>query len=145
MPVDILIQPLDSRWKDSLKPYSKTVRTACQAALAPRKKGELSVILADDRFIQTLNKTYRKKNKPTNVLSFVGEGNHLGDLVLAYETIKREAKAQKKTFKHHTTHLLVHGVLHLLGHDHKHDKDAHVMEQIEIKILKKLNISNPYL
>lgn len=147
VPVDIAIQPVDMRWKTALKPYGKTVTVACEAALASRKvkKGEITVVLADDDFVQELNRQYRGKNKPTNILSFEGEGAHLGDMVLAYETIVREAKEQKKSMKHHTTHLLVHGVLHLLGYDHEQDKQAQTMERLEINILKKLGISNPYL
>jgi probable rRNA maturation factor len=145
--LQIEIQVQDARWRTLLRPYSKTIRMACQAALAARKikKGELTVVLASDAFVRELNKTYRGKNKPTNVLSFTGERDYLGDIVLAYETIAREAKSQDKSFKHHTAHLLVHGVLHLLGFDHEKDKDAEAMEATEIKVLKKLGISNPYL
>jgi probable rRNA maturation factor len=145
--VSIEIQTRAYQWKTLLRPHNKTVRAACEAALAARKikKGELTVVLADDAFLRELNKNYRGKDKPTNVLSFEGEGEYLGDIVLALETIKREAKEQNKRFKDHTTHLLVHGVLHLLGHDHHRKKDAGAMEELEIKILKKLGISNPYL
>src|SRR5689334_13695627 len=135
-----------SQWKTALRPYRKTVEVACEAAMGSKRgTHELSVVLADDKFIHDLNKTFRGKNKPTNVLSFHGEGKHIGDLVLAYETIKREAKEQGKSFKAHATHLLVHGTLHLLGHDHEREKDATEMERLEIKILKKLKVNNPYL
>ncbi len=80
------------------------------------------------------------------MLSFPSdEPGTLGDLILAFETIEREATEQQKTFRDHTAHLLVHGVLHLLGHDHELEKQASAMEQKEIKILKKLGINNPYL
>lgn len=146
---DILIQPLVPEWKAKLRPYCKTVREACLAALAaqPKKgarKGEISVVLADDAFVRELNRTYRGKDKPTNVLSFPS-GEHLGDIVLALETVAREAEQQGKSFKAHAQHLLVHGTLHLLGHDHEQESEAEVMEQLEVKILKKLGVANPYL
>ena len=105
----------------------------------------MTVVLANDAFIRELNKTYRGKNKPTNILSFEGEGEHLGDLILAFETIEREAKEQNKSFKDHVRHLLVHGTLHLLRHDHERAKDAERMEALEIKILESLGVANPYL
>jgi probable rRNA maturation factor len=108
-------------------------------------KSEISIVLADDAFIQDLNKRYRHKDKPTNVLSFPQEDDrHLGDVIFAYETIARESKEQNKSFKDHFMHLIVHGVLHLLGFDHETDKEASEMEKLEIEILKTLGISNPY-
>jgi len=150
MTPDVAIQLQHPGWKKLLRPYCKTVRAACEAALAahpPRKKVmEMAVVLADDAFIRGLNKTYRGKDKATNVLSFpAGEADVLGDLVLAFETVEREAKEQGKNPKHHAVHLLVHGTLHLLGYDHENDKDAAQMEAHEIKILKKLEVDNPYL
>ena len=117
---------------------------------------ELSVLLADNEFIHTLNRKYRGKDKPTNVLSFpqadllvtddaglMGEVA-LGDVVLAIETVEEEARAQAKTFEHHLTHLVVHGVLHLLGYDHESDADAEEMEALEVEILKGMKVTNPY-
>lgn len=145
----IHIQLQHPRWKTRLKPYCKTVREACEAALLSRKKVEITVVLADDTFVQELNKTYRGKDKPTNVLSFPNHDespdNHLGDIVLALETIEREAKEQEKTVRSHAQHLLVHGVLHLCGYDHERQKDAEIMEGLEVKVLKKLGVENPYL
>jgi probable rRNA maturation factor len=124
---------------------------------------ELSVVLTDDREIQQLNLDYRQKDKPTNVLSFEGakpfekvcadlsvQGkNHppvaLGDLVLSYDTILQEAQDQDKQLKDHLTHLIVHGLLHLMGYDHEDDADAEVMEDLEAFILKThFKIANPY-
>lgn len=145
--IDITIQPRHPQWKALLRPYRKTVREACEAALikVPVRKSEMTVVLADDAFIRDLNKTYRGKDKPTNVLSFTGENDYLGDLILSIETIEREAKEQHKSFKDHVRHLLVHGTLHLLGYDHQRKEEAKRMEALEIKILKKLMVSNPYL
>ncbi len=117
------------------------------------QKIELSVVLADDAFVKGLNSQYRGKNKSTNVLSFPSSPatNHqsltteLGDIILAFETIAKEAQEQEKTFRDHAAHLLVHGFLHLLGHDHIDGKEAAIMEDKEVKILKKLGINNPYL
>jgi len=146
------IQPQQLRWKTAIRPYCKTVRTAVEAALmgAKLKAAEVTVVLADDAFIRRLNHQYRGQDKATNVLSFPNDEfsrgqPHLGDLVLALETFEREAKEQGKTLHAHVTHLLVHGTLHLLGHDHEEEGQAEAMEAIEIKILKKLGVANPYL
>lgn len=105
----------------------------------------ISVVLADDAFVQELNKTYRSKNKPTNILSFQSdEEDYLGDLILAYETLEREAQEQHKTLQDHYTHLIVHGLLHLLGYNHEKDNEAKIMENKEISILSALNVKNPY-
>ncbi|MCB1556665.1 MAG: rRNA maturation RNase YbeY [Alphaproteobacteria bacterium] len=118
-------------------------------------QAELSVVLTDDDEIRALNRDYRGKDSPTNVLSFAtGDGDclaappglhPLGDVVLAYETLAREATEQQKTFEAHLSHLLVHGILHLLGHDHIDDDEAAEMETLEIAVLKDLGIANPYL
>jgi probable rRNA maturation factor len=138
-------------WKSRLKPYKKTVQEILDVALSEtnlKNKSEIfevAVVLADDEFVRGLNKEFRGKDKPTNVLSFPNESPELGDIILAIETIEREAKEQGKTFHEHTAHLLVHGFLHLLGYDHEQEKDAEKMERKEIKILKSLGIKNPYL
>ncbi|MCK5284722.1 MAG: rRNA maturation RNase YbeY [Alphaproteobacteria bacterium] len=106
---------------------------------------ELSIVLADNAFIQDLNKNWRDKDNPTNVLSFPQEHPFiLGDVILALETIQKEASEQKKSFNEHLTHLIIHGILHLLGHDHETKKEAKNMEALEIKILTAFNIKNPY-
>lgn len=110
-----------------------------------KKKGQVALVLADDETIRSLNYDFRGKNKPTNVLSFPSdERDELGDVILAYETIAKEANVQGKTLNAHTTHLIVHGTLHLLGFDHENEQDALKMESLEIKILSKLAIENPY-
>ena len=119
---------------------------------------EISVSLADDKTIHALNKKYRGKDTPTNVLSFAaldaGENQPaspvcalpcaLGDIVIAFETAKRESEAMIVPFRDHYTHLLIHGTLHLLGYDHEQENDAKVMERLEISILSSLGIENPY-
>ncbi|MDD3020613.1 MAG: rRNA maturation RNase YbeY [Alphaproteobacteria bacterium] len=116
---------------------------------------EVTVTLTDDSYIQELNRDHRSKDKPTNVLSFpnfehmseipsgIGEAP-IGDIIVAFETVKRESIEQGKTFKDHLSHMIVHGFLHLLGYDHISAPQAEEMEALEVKILKKLDIPNPY-
>ncbi len=118
------------------------------------EQAELTIRLVDINTICALNKQYRQKNKPTNVLSFPSEippelkeqiGIHeLGDIIICHEVIEKEAKTQHKILEDHYAHMIIHGVLHLLGYDHIKQIDADIMEPLEIKILDLLNISNPY-
>jgi probable rRNA maturation factor len=119
---------------------------------------EVSVRLTDDSEMQRLNNDYRGKDKPTNVLSFpmhdagvlarwaeAGETDLLlGDLALGHETVLREAGEKRISVEAHVTHLLVHGTLHLLGHDHLDDPSAEAMEALETRILAGLGIDDPY-
>ena len=101
--------------------------------------------------ITYLNKTYRAKNKSTNVLSFVNDDiskditNNLGDIAICYEYVDKEAKDEGKNLDDHLIHMLVHGLYHILGYDHENNEGASVMEAKEINKLKELNIKNPYL
>ena len=106
----------------------------------------LTVALADDRRVRALNARDRDKDKPTNVLSYPsGERKFLGDIVLARQTVWREAKEQGKTPADHVAHLVVHGTLHLLGHDHETgEAEAEHMEALERRILARLGIDDPY-
>ena len=110
--------------------------------------GTVAVALSSDASVEVLNGQFRGKPKPTNVLSFpAGEGvpeGFIGDVILAAETVRREANEQGVPFAHHVQHLVVHGILHLLGYDHISAADAERMEAIEISILSKLGVSNPY-
>ncbi len=106
---------------------------------------EMSVVFSSDEEVQRLNKTFRHQDKPTNVLSFCSDqGDELGDVILAYETVMQEAERSDIMPLHHVLHLIVHGFLHLLGYDHEEEDDAEQMEKLEIEILKNLNIKNPY-
>lgn len=115
----------------------------------------VSLVLGDDEMVKKLNLDYRKKDSSTNVLSFssldTGENPvqgvpyYLGEIVLSYTTLKNECETQDKEMSDHFSHLVVHGTLHLLGYDHENDKDAEIMENLEIVILKKMGLKNPYL
>jgi probable rRNA maturation factor len=137
---------LDAAWTRALPDAERLVRKAAHAAIG-RAQRSLTVALADDRRVRALNKRDRRKDKATNVLSYPsGEKTFLGDVVLARQTVWREARAQKKTPADHLAHLVVHGTLHLLGHDHETSEvDAERMEALERRILAKLGISDPYL
>jgi probable rRNA maturation factor len=114
---------------------------------------EVSVLLCDDEFIAGLNKQWRDRDAPTNVLSFpagdvagdLAAAPLLGDIIIAYETVAREAAEENKSFQDHFTHLAVHGFLHLLGFDHISDEEAEEMEGLERDILAVLGIDDPYL
>lgn len=111
---------------------------------------ELSVRLVEDHESAELNSSYRGKTGSTNVLSFPFdspvpiEPRLLGDLIICVPVVEKEAREQNKQVDHHWAHMVVHGCLHLLGHDHIEDNDAEAMESLEIKILQALDINNPY-
>jgi probable rRNA maturation factor len=119
------------------------------AAMLSTPRAELAIVLTDDSAIRVLNRAWRGVDAATNVLSFpaprIGGGPALiGDIVMAYETIDREARAEAKPFAHHVAHLAVHGFLHLLGYDHARKKDAEAMEKLERDILRRLGVPDPY-
>jgi probable rRNA maturation factor len=118
-------------------------------------EAELAVMLTDDAGIRTLNGNWRGIDKPTNVLSFPalppsGPGGPddpprmLGDIAIAYQTMRREADDEQKPFDHHLSHLAIHGFLHLIGYDHERNNDAETMETLEQEILAQLGIPDPY-
>jgi len=127
---------------------------ATASGLAFRARVELYVVLTDDTEQQRLNSLFRGQDTPTNVLAFPawepgtrsppGAPLLLGDIVLAFETVVREAAEQAKPFADHLRHLIVHGVLHLLGHDHQTADAASMMESLETVILARLGVSDPY-
>lgn len=129
----------------------RAARTALElAAPSGQAADELSLVLTNDAHQQELNRQWRGRDRPTNVLSFPdgtplpGGGRLLGDVVLALETCRREAREQGKPLADHAVHLVVHGVLHLLGHDHEREDKAEVMEALEVRLLESLGIADPY-
>lgn len=157
----------DARWEAfGLHPLAERAAQAALAGLGLTGAGfQVSLMGCDDARIAVLNADFRGKPQPTNVLSwpsdergaeFVGEApelpapgtaddpESLGDIAIAWETCAAEAEAQAKPMPDHVTHLIVHGVLHLLGYDHVEDEDATLMEALEVRILASLGVSDPY-
>ena len=166
MPINIEILINEPLWKKENRLISAKIKSLIKK-IAPQTELknylnknleiEISVVLSNDEEIKKLNKNYRQKNKPTNVLSFPAVDFKnldksalelgfmpLGDIILSYQTIKNEAISEKKKFDDHLYHLVIHSLLHLLGHDHEEKKEAEIMENLEINLLKKLDIPNPY-
>lgn len=137
---------------DTLPDVEALVRRAIEAVATHEEiEGTVTVVLTDDEEIQLLNRDWRGFDKPTNVLSFPaapvpGDADErpLGDIVLALETVRREATEEGKPLADHVSHLAVHGLLHLLGHDHETDDEAEAMEDLERRILAMLGIADPY-
>ncbi|WP_210036041.1 rRNA maturation RNase YbeY [Methylobacterium sp. PvR107] len=158
MPHEIDLAVEDARWETAIPGLEALVARAVEAglAIAPEKPDgpvAVSVLLTDDAAVQELNRTWRGKDKPTNVLSFPAapQPRHdeaatpLGDVVLAYETLVRESAAQSKPLQNHLAHLLVHGTLHCLGQDHENgEAEADAMEALEVAALATLGIPDPY-
>ena len=148
--VDVVREAGD--WSAVDPDFERVVERAAEAvARCPSAKVrpgmEAVVALADDATVRALNRTYRAKDKPTNVLSFASgdpAGLALGDIVLALETVLAEADALDMAPRAHVQHLVVHGLLHLLGFDHEHDKDATAMERLETEILASIGVADPY-
>ena len=148
--VDVLAEsPLWEKQPQAVPVVERAIAAAAEAIDAPL--GEVVVMLADDETVRSLNRDWRKIDKPTNVLSFPAaktpgiEPVMLGDIVIAYETLTRECEAEDRVFLHHLAHLAVHGFLHLMGYDHQNDSDAEAMEQLETAILARLDMPDPYL
>jgi len=149
-----------ARWTEALPDARALARRAARAALTTEATpggAEASVVLADDDFVRRLNRDYRSQDKPTNVLAFAAAAAEtdrsprppamprlLGDVVVAFETAAREAADQGKALADHLSHLVVHGMLHLLGDDHRTAKMAAAMERREIDILARLGVADPY-
>ncbi|GAB1717673.1 MAG: protein of unknown function UPF0054 [Nitrobacter sp.] len=133
----------------------RAVEAAAEIADTETGDAEIAIMLTDDAGIRTLNANWRGIDKPTNVLSFPalpptgpslpgGPPRMLGDVAIAYETVRREADDERKAFDHHLSHLAIHGFLHLIGYDHETDEEAAEMEGLERKILARLGIPDPY-
>lgn len=141
----VSIQGHGKAWRILLPNALSLIRRAVEK-IEMAEAAECVIQLSDDASVQRLNAQFRGQNKPTNVLSFSSdEPGYLGDIIFARETIEREAMEQGKNLPDHLTHLVVHGVLHLMGHDHLDEAEAEEMEAIEIMVLKSLGIANPYL
>ena len=133
----------------------RAIAAAAETVDADVADAELAVMLTDDSGIRTLNSNWRGIDKPTNVLSFPAlqpDGGRrendaprmLGDIAIAYQTMRGEADDEQKPFDHHLSHLAIHGFLHLIGYDHENDDDAEAMEGLEREILAQLGIPDPY-
>jgi probable rRNA maturation factor len=145
----ILVVVDDPGWRKFRGLVPRLERAAASAAKAAGFRGNyaMTVLLSSDRRLKALNRHFRGKNKPTNVLSFPASSNkekYFGDVALALGVTRREAKASGKRVADHATHLVAHGVLHLAGYDHVRARDAKVMEALEVAILERLGIANPY-
>ncbi len=143
--------------------FKKWVSTVLEYSLLSSSRGlsagstplgiELTIRITNTSEIQQLNRQYRKKDKPTNVLSFPSEipedfllnSHYLGDIVICASVVRKEAKKQGKELMAHWAHMTLHGILHLLGYDHENDRDAAVMEKMEVDLLAKLGYPNPYV
>jgi probable rRNA maturation factor len=156
--VDVAYEAWSTRVKDVEDRCCLVAAVALGAAAAnvdlPAARLEVSILLTDDTQIQALNREYRQQDKPTNVLSFAALDEDsplppdgpilLGDVIVAYQTTEREAREEGKSFADHLSHLVVHGVLHLLGYDHIEDDEAEEMESLERSILGALGVPDPY-
>lgn len=151
--IDLIIE--DDRWNAALPDAAALIQSAVEAAFSGANFDEIvsvSVLLADDARIKTLNSTFRGRDKPTNVLSFPaqetpafpGEPKVLGDIALAFETMQSEADVGNRPLRNHFLHLIVHASLHLIGYTHESDEEAEHMEALEIAILAGLDVPNPY-
>ena len=155
--IDVRIET--GNWEDVLSDWDNVCKQSAKAVLENQwvkdTPAEVSIVLADDVFVQLLNKQYRGEDRPTNVLSFPAGGilispnlqTHLGDIVLGLETCLQETReyCTDSAFSDHICHLVVHGVLHLLGYDHEIETEANTMGYLETLILEDLGVTDPYV
>ena len=148
---EISVQLRHHGWNDDIENLEQRCRvTALRVLESKQSPAELSLVLADDDFVRGLNRQFRDQDRATNVLSFPGDTGFegapeiLGDVVIAYQTTAREAIEAKIKLVDHLSHLIVHGVLHLLGYDHETAEDAKKMESREVEILAGLGVDDPY-
>lgn len=164
MPLLVEARLNDTRWK-GLEAWAQRAGVATLMHLKLSGDFEISLLGCDDAEIAELNTAFRDKPTPTNVLSWPDQERgaeiagampdlpdasdpmdlELGDIAIAYDTCAHEAEVQGKTFEAHVSHLLVHGVLHLLGFDHQNDADAALMEGLEVEVLASMGVADPYL
>ncbi len=160
--LDLEVTVATDAWREAVAAPEEVAARAARAAYSAAKldlgrSSEAAVVLTDDAGVRVLNRDYRNKDRATNVLSFpafdaddmarlpVDAPLFLGDVVIALETATAEARAEAKTATDHLTHLVVHGMLHLLGHDHETDDEATIMEQLEVNVLGQLGVPDPYV
>jgi len=151
-----IVDPRHAAWHDAVPGVEAICRRAAMAAARAANidlpDAEVSIVLADDALLRELNRDWRAIDAPTNVLAFPCDAPNpartgpvlLGDVVVSYQTAAREAARDGKAIADHLVHLVVHGVLHLLGYDHETDAEAGVMEALETRILGTLHIADPY-
>ncbi|MEM0930570.1 MAG: rRNA maturation RNase YbeY [Pseudomonadota bacterium] len=152
MPAEIIVNEPGWQTHDPAALLAASIDAVTAETADPGLARIVSALFTSDAAVRSLNAEWREKDKPTNVLSFPAdpipglpdEAQPLGDLAFAYETCAREAEEKGISLDHHATHLIVHGVLHLLGYDHIREDDAEAMEALEIRILARLGIANPY-
>ena len=153
--LDLELEIVVEDWQHAVSDVDAIVRNAvffAWAAAGSEHDAELNVVLNDDRAVRCLNVKHRGRDRSTNVLSFpmserMGPDGpvHLGDIILAFETVTKEAMRDEKSLEAHISHLVVHGLLHLLGHDHAAEAEAAEMEGTEISILSELGYPDPYV
>jgi probable rRNA maturation factor len=139
--IDAVVE--DARWNAALgDPQGFAARCyAAAAAMEPKIAPGAALLLSDDAALQGLNAHFRGKDKPTNVLAFPGAP---GDIAMAYDTCAAEAGDEGPRFRDHAAHLIIHGLLHLAGHDHQTDDEAELMESLETRILARLGVADPH-
>jgi probable rRNA maturation factor len=163
--LELIIAIDDDGWAENLPEYEALARRWVEAAIAaaradggapagplsPKAAHEMGVVFSSDEIVQALNREWRNKDQPTNVLAFAdaepppaGAPWQMGDVVLAFGTTQREAESGGLTIEAHAAHLGVHGILHLFGYDHMDDEEAQRMERLETRVLAGLGIADPY-
>src|SRR5258708_688577 len=141
--ITLLIE--EPKWRSHRGLPARLELAAAAGRPAAQVEGGLSILPGNERVLRRLNRDFRGADKATNVLCFpAAAAAYRGDIAIAYGVTKREAKAAGKNFADHAAHLAVHGVLHLAGHDHQRPKDAKAMEALEVKILARFGIADPY-
>jgi probable rRNA maturation factor len=145
-PITVIIE--EPLWRGEGRGFVTDLRRAVRSTFEHAQNGgprRATVLLASDARLETLNRGYRGKTQPTNVLSFASaDSAYLGDIAIAYGVTAREARDSAKSIHDHALHLAVHGTLHLLGYDHETAREARVMEPLETAILARLGIADPY-
>ena len=143
--IDIEIEA--AAWSEALPFAEALTAQAAEAALGDEPRRGMAILLTDDNTVRDLNRRYRFKDAPTNVLSFPAVDNthgELGDIALAFGVCASEARAQSKALADHLRHLVIHGVLHLLGYDHQDEAEATAMESLERELLAGMGVADPY-